>query len=420
MTPRMTMPRSSSLVLERSSSVNRVARTHDCREAVSVSRTRLLPTWGVSLNWWDPRDPQLTVLRPPPLRFEDVSLSLGLGFKLTIPARNLTAAHIGQLPIASNLIFTDGFESGDTSAWVVSPPASTSPQSPAPESFTVEATGTLDIEERVAIPGNRLTNYFSLIGEGTSASLGFQPTMIFVNTGGQSDLQIEFFDPAGDPLEVTLAGQPMGPAQAAPMTVFNTSLSPGQALSLETVGLENLKVGYARFTAGPSVGATAVFNSSDTPTGVNLYAAGVPAISRPLRRFSLFLDSLGVKDTGLAMVRVGQNRDSALPQGDLDNVTLRLLDTDFQAIATTSFSLSEGAQISRFIREFFQDQPEIAAQAREMQGVLVVESPDLLAAITMRLTNDPANPTLTTFPVIEGRAEPSMMEALRRGREGSQ
>ena len=189
------------------------------------------------------------------------------------------------------------------------------------------------------------------------------------------------------------------------MTVFNTSLSPGQALSLETVGLENLKVGYARFTAGPSVGATAVFNSSDTPTGVNLYAAGVPAISRPLRRFSLFLDSLGVKDTGLAMVRVGQNRDSALPQGDLDNVTLRLLDTDFQAIATTSFSLSEGAQISRFIHEFFQDQPEIAAQAREMQGVLVVESPDLLAAITMRLTNDPANPTLTTFPVIEGRAE---------------
>ena len=55
-----------------------------------------------------------------------------------------------------------------------------------------------------------------------------------------------------------------------------------------------------------------------------------------------------------------------------------------------------------------------------MQGVVVVDSKDRLAAITLRLTNDPEKPTLTAFPVIEGGAEASMMEALRRGSGKSQ
>ena len=61
--------------------------------------------------------------------------------------------------------------------------------------------------------------------------------------------------------------------------------------------------------------------------------------------------------------------------------------------------------VSRFVHEYFEDQPEVAAQAREMQGVVLVESLNLLAAIALRLVNEPGNPTLTTFPVIEGIAE---------------
>ena len=103
-----------------------------------------------------------------------------------------------------------------------------------------------------------------------------------------------------------------------------------------------------------------------------------------------------------------------------NNVKLRLFDTDFNPVAMTDFLLPEGAQISRFVHEYFQDQPQIAARAQEMQGVVVVESTVLLAAITLRLNNDPQNPTLTAFPVIEGRADSSMTEALRQGRKSGQ
>ena len=48
-----------------------------------------------------------------------------------------------------------------------------------------------------------------------------------------------------------------------------------------------------------------------------------------------------------------------------------------------------------------------------MEGVVLVDSRDPLAAITLRLINDPENPTLTTFPVVEGIAEASMMAALK-------
>lgn len=379
-----------------------------------------LPNFGCIPQLVDPRDPQLIDVNDP-LRFQDISFSLGSGLvaTLSVPERDLVSTFIEQIPLAGNQIFVDGFESGDTTAWSFSAtPAASFPQSRSTSSFTVAATGTLEIQEKVVEAGSQLVNYFSLIGEGSTSNLGFQTTMIFTNTGGQSGLRIEFFTPGGEPLQVTLAGPPSSLARAAPMTVFNTTLAPGQALSLRTVGLEDLQVGYARFTAGPSVGATAILTRSNTSTGATLFDAGVPAITRPLRRFSLFLDSLGVKDTGLAMVRAGLGGGGAATQGVADNVRLRLFDTDFNPIATTAFFLSEGAQISRFIHEYFQDQPEVVEQAQEMQGVVVVESTDLLAAITLRLTNDPGNPTLTAFPIIEGRAESSMMEALKRGGEG--
>ncbi len=93
-----------------------------------------------------------------------------------------------------------------------------------------------------------------------------------------------------------------------------------------------------------------------------------------------------------------------MTRGAANNVRLRLFDTAFNQIATTTRLLPEGAQVSRFVWEYFRDQPTVVAQAREMQGVVVVDSQDRLAAVTMRLTNDPEDPTLTAFPVIEGGA----------------
>ncbi len=377
-----------------------------------------LTNFGCLPQLVDPRDPQLTALDAP-IWIRDNTFPLGPEATLSLPDTSLVSTFREQIPLGGNAIFADGFESGDTSAWVVSRGSTaSSPQSSATSSFMVAASGALDIPEIVVEPSSKLVNYFSLIGEGSTANREFQTTMIFANTGVQSGLRIEFFTPTGKPLPVTLADPPSLPALMEPTTVFETTLGPGQALSLQTAGLQDLQVGYARFWARPSVGATSVFTSSNTSTGATLYDAGVPSITRPLKKFSIFLDSLGVRDTGLAMVKAKQSGNSTMTRGAVDNVRLRLFDTAFNQIATTILLLPEGAQVSRFIWEYFQDQPAVAAQAREMQGVVVVDSKDRLAAVTLRLTNDPEDPTLTAFPVIEGGAEPSMVEALRRGRDG--
>ena len=225
------------------------------------------------------------------LSFQDISFGLGSGLKLSLPERELQATLTEQFPLAGNLIFTDGFESGDTSRWSVSDGASTS-------EFEVAATGTLEVQEKVDIPGSELTNYISLIGDGSVGGSGasqpqglverdgmkFKTSMIFTNAGPDTKLQIQFFSPDNVELIVKLKGLSPNPARLALGSVFNATLGTGQALSLETEGLGDLQVGYARFTAGPSVGATAVFSLEDTVNEVTFYAAGVPAISRAVKK----------------------------------------------------------------------------------------------------------------------------------------
>ncbi len=64
----------------------------------------------------DPKDPAL-------LFFEDVTRTMGLGITLSIPERTLQATLTEQIPLPGNQIFSDGFESGDVSAWsAVGPP----------------------------------------------------------------------------------------------------------------------------------------------------------------------------------------------------------------------------------------------------------------------------------------------------------
>ena len=140
----------------------------------------------------DPRDPQLAAVNAP-IRIRDNTFPLGSEATLSLPDTSLVSTFREQTPFDGKLIFTDGFESGDTSAWVVSHGSTaSSPQSSATSSFMVAASGALDIPEIVVEPGSKLVNYFSLIGEGSTANREFQTTMIFANTGVQSDLRIEF------------------------------------------------------------------------------------------------------------------------------------------------------------------------------------------------------------------------------------
>jgi hypothetical protein len=240
--------------------------------------------------------------------------------------------------------------------------------------------------------------YFPQIGDGTVGGIQFQTSLILVNTGPASDVVVEFFDSVGNPIDLSLGGQPAAHG-------FEYRLDPGIAISTETSGTGELRVGYARVTADSGVGGTAVFTRKDAATGVVLYEAGVAA-SPTLTAFTVFVDSTGLRDTGLALVSPPLGH--ALPaQEGPPNVVMRLYDTSFQEIATTNVPLSEGAHLPRFIHEFFDAVPE----AREMQGTLTVQSDRPIAALTLRQTEDPARPfpqsvpTLTTFPVIPGAAE---------------
>ena len=238
-----------------------------------------------------------------------------------------------------------------------------------------------------------VTVYFPQVGDGTVANIRLQSNLIFVNTGLEATLEVDFFDSNGDPLQFTLGDQ--GTASS-----FSIPLAAGEAISLETPGSGDIKVGYARVTSDPSVGGTIVFARSDTLTGTVLYEAGVPATS-PVSDFHLFLDSILHKDTGLAMVYPVP--DTAPAQQHEATVTLQLYDTSFQLIDEEIVWLQPGEHRAQFIHELF---PAAVEQALEMQGVVVVSSDQPLVAVTLRQNDNPGAdfpdeiPTLTTFPVI--------------------
>ena len=223
----------------------------------------------------------------------------------------------------------------------------------------------------------------------------FQTTVVFVSTGEGGDVTVEFFTSSGDPLSLTLMtaeGDTLGPD-----STLNITLGPGEAFSAETVGVDPLQVGYARVTSTDmSVGGTAVFTQSDVNTQEIIYEAGVPATETLLSSFTLFMDSLGSKDTGLAIVN---------PPGGMDaNVTMGLFNKLFTTvIAMIDMVVETGQHVPRFISQFFEDVPEAQEMAQEMQGVVSVDSDQPLAAVTLRQNDD--GRLLTAFPVIPGAAQ---------------
>jgi hypothetical protein len=171
-----------------------------------------------------------------------------------------------------------------------------------------------------------------------------------------------------------------------------------------------MQVGYARVFADSDVGGVVVFRRTDLTTGIPFYEAGVPA-SMELTKFCLFVDSLGVRDTGFALVYPPQDGGSSANEANDANVTLRLYDKQYNLIAEIALDpMAPGSHTARFVHEMFDD-PGVKAQAQEMQGILVVESDQAMVAVTVRQNDDPHRefpqevPILTTFPVIPGAPE---------------
>ncbi len=264
-----------------------------------------------------------------------------------------------------------------------------------------------------------VVSYFPQIGNGVANTIRLQTTLFFVNTGEETTATVEFLNSQG-PIEMELIGGANDILPSSPSSIFSIPLGRGAAGSFRTKGTGDLVVGYAKVTAGQGVGGTALFTRSDG--GVVVYEAGVPS-AQPIREFSVFLDSRGKRDTGLAIVYPPQEsggNDAA--QVVTASVTLRVYSKTLDFVGETTFTLEPGDHRARFIREFFEEEaPDLAAQLQAMEGVVTVESDQPLAAVTLRQNDDPLLglpedvPTLAVFPVIPGRGDEAMAQALSGG-----
>jgi immune inhibitor A len=247
--------------------------------------------------------------------------------------------------------------------------------------------------------------YFPQIADGAVPGGTFQTTVVLVNTGSEADVKVEFYDSFGREMLVNVPGLGSGSSSSA-------LLEQGGSISYQTLGQGSFRFGYAKVIAPTSVNGTAVF--SYTEGGITRYEAGVPAVST-FTDFSVIVDSFSnVRETGLALVNAGTAN---------ANVTLRLYDGAFNLKATRNLNeilqdgvFNPGDHVSRFAAEIF---PEINSLGLE-EGSITVQSDVPLAAVTLRLNDDPARDfpqdvmTLSAFPVISGRAETAQPSAQTR------
>ena len=283
-------------------------------------------------------------------------------------------------------------------------------------SFTVFEEQTLEVVD---------VFYFPLIGDGAAGATQLQTSLFLMSTDADVTVGVEWRDRSGNPLELALA-------DAEPASTFEIPLDKGRSFTGQSLGTGDLQVGYGIVSVkrpvsdqqstvnvqtqtgnaqDAGVGGTAVFTRTDN--GILMTEAAVPA-SRTLTDFSILLDSIGARDTGLALAIPPPNPIDT--QTGPANVTVTVWDTAFQTqIATTQFQLGEGEAIGMFIWELFRDfaqvSNEVLDQLRETEGVVTVAMDRPGTAVTLRQNDDGAVdfpnevPTLVAFPVIPGRAD---------------
>jgi len=245
----------------------------------------------------------------------------------------------------------------------------------------------------LAAPVSDKVFFFPQIGNGTGNTLVLLSSIVLLDSGADTVATVEFFSQDGQPMSLSLQGQ--GDSRA--IWVFN--LARGASLELKTTGDGNLQVGYARISGGVGLSGTAVFEEKDAITGITLTEAGVPA-AEPLTGFTVFVDTVGSRNTGLALI-------NPVASGGAAHLTLRLYSKSFVLLRTVSVDLAEGEHLAQFVTELFPDY----GQASEMQGVLTVASDRGVVAATIRQSFDSTLafpdfvPTLTIFPVIPNRAD---------------
>ena len=267
----------------------------------------------------------------------------------------------------------------------------------------------VDIGAYEVAPSDQTIQYVAQVANGRAGSIVLNTEIDAANTSTDQEesFTIEFFDSNGAPWEVDVNGSaPAG--ENGSLSSVSVLLGPGESWTLATSGLGDVESGYARVRGGENTGVTGIFTRRHESTGTVLYQAGIPASSgNGVRQATLFVDTLGDLETGVAMVNP---IDPSNFVADAD-LTFTLYDSEFNSLEETHKLLAPGEHEALFVTQLFPDSEEV----QEMQGVLTVECADhedCITLVTLRQNDRPGLdypdevPTLAAFPVLVGRPPP--------------
>ena len=187
------------------------------------------------------------------------------------------------------------------------------------------------------------TLVFPQLVEGPGAS----STLVVINAGLVQDTgQIEFFDSAGQPLELTTGG--------TPRSSISYTIAPGGFTVVEVSGADALRSGYALVqstTEGSRLAGT---------LRIRLGEEGIVFLDAPSGNSRLiFMEQSETVRTGLAIVN---------PASLESTVRLEALNEQGDVLAEQTLLLEAGHQLARFVDQFFADLPQ------SFQGVLRASS----------------------------------------------
>lgn len=265
------------------------------------------------------------------------------------------------------------------------------------------------------VPVHSAVRYFPHVVAGPSQNFQFETAVTLVNSGPRTEqVVLDLFSLQGLPMVMDL--DPWGQASR-----FEFDLEPGQTVSARTTASSALQNGYIRLTAPETVDGNVVFAGTDTQSDVLLFEAGVP-LAAPVQEWTVLVDSLGDRNTGIAVVCPPEAAQDA-------TLTFKLFDSGHQLVGTAERELSPGGKLALFAHELFRNSAEVI-QAQELLGSLEVKTVGTpVAAVTLRqlqarLPFPGQVPTLTTFPVVvtsAGSSDSSEWELVWRDEfDGSQ
>ncbi|MBM3789712.1 MAG: hypothetical protein FJW35_05110 [Acidobacteria bacterium] len=230
-------------------------------------------------------------------------------------------------------------------------------------------------------PGSlTVTSVFPQVAVGGPAGAEYRTSIAVLNTSTLAALiDMSLTRSNGNPMNVTVGGT----------TMSSTSLvvPPSGTVRLEAAGTETTLAGYAKLLSNTGVGGTALFKLVQ---GDRILTEAGVGLSRPTRRFRVYIDNTNNAFSGYAVANFG-TREAV--------VTLTLRDRNGQAVQTKSARMPAGTHIAKFAAESDPDWSFGSLAGVGFEGTIEFSSDQEVAGVALRFDNA-AQDVFSTIPII--------------------